>query len=188
MPCGRALVYFPTLLRTVDVLSRHDVVGRRRFDVSADPQSDIRRLRHVLRALGLGFLVREWFGDYHIAIYTLAVVCGWAFTGLPMMFYFAGLGDVPKETFDAARIEGAGHLAHDVAGRAAAVAAGHRGRRDADYVRVAEGVRSHRRDDQGRAVRPNQRSRLSRLSRKLLEFALRLRRDGQRRNSRVCRS
>ena len=26
-----------------------------------------------------------------------------------MIFYFAGLGDVPKETFDAARIEGAGH-------------------------------------------------------------------------------
>ncbi len=27
-----------------------------------------------------------------------------------MIFYFAGIGDVPKETFDAARIEGAGHL------------------------------------------------------------------------------
>ena len=64
----------------------------------------------VLRALGLGFLVREWFGDYRIAIYTLAFVGGWAFTGLPMIFYFAGIGDVPKETFDAARIEGAGHL------------------------------------------------------------------------------
>jgi ABC-type sugar transport system permease subunit len=64
----------------------------------------------VLRALGLGFLVREWFGDYRIALYTLAIVSGWAFTGLPMVFYFAGLGDVPKETFDAARIEGAGHF------------------------------------------------------------------------------
>jgi multiple sugar transport system permease protein/raffinose/stachyose/melibiose transport system permease protein len=64
----------------------------------------------VLRAMGLGFLVREWFGDYRVAIYTLAVVGGWAFTGLPMIFYFAGIGDVPKETFDAARIEGAGHL------------------------------------------------------------------------------
>ena len=54
--------------------------------------------------------MHEWFGDYRIAIYTLAVMSGWAFTGLPMIFYFAGLGDVPKETFDAARIEGAGHL------------------------------------------------------------------------------
>jgi ABC-type sugar transport system permease subunit len=64
----------------------------------------------LLQALGLGFLIREWFGDYRIALYTLAVVSGWAFTGLPMVFYFAGLGDVPRETFDAARIEGAGHF------------------------------------------------------------------------------
>jgi ABC-type sugar transport system permease subunit len=64
----------------------------------------------LLRSLGLGFLITEWFGNYRVAIYTLAVVSGWAFTGMPMIFYFAGLGDVPKETFDAARIEGAGHL------------------------------------------------------------------------------
>ena len=64
----------------------------------------------ALRAIGLGFLVREWFGDYRVALYTLAAVSGWAFTGLPMIFYYAGIGDVPKETFDAARIEGAGHL------------------------------------------------------------------------------
>jgi multiple sugar transport system permease protein/raffinose/stachyose/melibiose transport system permease protein len=64
----------------------------------------------LLRSVGLGFLVREWFGDFHIALYTLAVISGWAFTGLPMIFYFAGLGDVPKETIDAARIEGAGHF------------------------------------------------------------------------------
>jgi len=67
-------------------------------------------LNTLLRGIGLGFLVREWFGDYHIAIYTLAVIFGWAFTGLPMIFYYAGIGDIPKETLDAARIEGAGHL------------------------------------------------------------------------------
>ena len=64
----------------------------------------------LLQSVGLGSLVMEWFGDYRVAIYTLAVVSGWAFTGMPMIFYFAGLGDVPKETFDAAKIEGAGHL------------------------------------------------------------------------------
>ena len=64
----------------------------------------------LLQSIGLGGLVMEWFGDYRVALYTLTVVSGWAFTGMPMIFYFAGLGDVPKETFDAARIEGAGHL------------------------------------------------------------------------------
>lgn len=67
-------------------------------------------LNILLRGIGLGFLVREWFGDYHIAIYTLAVIFGWAFTGLPMIFYYAGIGEIPKETLDAARIEGAGHF------------------------------------------------------------------------------
>src|SRR5271169_4052488 len=103
-------VYFPTLLRTAiffPVTMSLVAVGLT-FLLILNPIFGA--FDTVLRSLGLGFLVREWFGDYRIAIYTLAVVGGWAFTGLPMIFYFAGIGDVPKETFDAARIEGAGHL------------------------------------------------------------------------------
>jgi ABC-type sugar transport system permease subunit len=103
-------VYFPTLLRTAiffPVTMSLVAVGLM-FLLILNPIFGA--FDTVLRALGLGFLVSEWFGDYRIAIYTLAFVGGWAFTGLPMIFYFAGIGDVPKETFDAARIEGAGHL------------------------------------------------------------------------------
>jgi multiple sugar transport system permease protein/raffinose/stachyose/melibiose transport system permease protein len=103
-------VYFPALLRTAiffPVTMSLVAVGLM-FLLILNPIFGA--FDTLLRALGLGFLVREWFGDYRIAIYTLAVVGGWAFTGLPMIFYFAGIGDVPKETFDAARIEGAGHL------------------------------------------------------------------------------
>jgi len=103
-------VYLPTLLRTAiffPVTMSLVAVGLM-FLLILNPIFGA--FDSVLRALGLGFLVREWFGDYRIAIYTLAGVGGWAFTGLPMIFYFAGIGDVPKETFDAARIEGAGHL------------------------------------------------------------------------------
>jgi raffinose/stachyose/melibiose transport system permease protein len=104
------LVYFPTLLRTAvffPVTMSLIAVGLM-FLLILNPVFGA--FDTILRTLGLGFLVREWFGDYRIAIYTLAVVSGWAFTGLPMIFYFAGLGNVPKETFDAARIEGAGHF------------------------------------------------------------------------------
>lgn len=104
------VVYFPTLLRTIiffPVTMSLIAVGLM-FLLILNPIFGA--FDTLLRTVGLGFLVREWFGDYHIAIYTLAVVGGWAFTGLPMIFYFAGLGDVPKETFDAARIEGAGHF------------------------------------------------------------------------------
>ena len=44
-------VYFPTLLRTGDILSGDDVARRGRTDVPADPQPDFRRVRHrVARA------------------------------------------------------------------------------------------------------------------------------------------
>ncbi len=103
-------VYLPTLLRTViffPVTMSLVAVGLM-FLLILNPIFGA--FDAVLRGMGLGFLVREWFGDYRIALYTLAVVGGWAFTGLPMIFYFAGIGDVPKETFDAAKIEGAGHF------------------------------------------------------------------------------
>src|SRR5271167_1767233 len=104
------IVYFPSFLRTAvffPVTMSLIAVGLM-FLLILNPIFGA--FDTLLRSLGLGFLVREWFGDYHIALYTLAVVSGWAFTGLPMVFYFAGLGDVPKETMDAARIEGAGHF------------------------------------------------------------------------------
>ncbi len=103
-------VYFPTLIRTAvffPVTMSLVAVGLM-FLLILNPIFGA--FDTALRSVGLGFLVREWFGDYHIAIYTLAAISGWAYTGLPMIFYFAGLGDVPKETFDAARIEGAGHF------------------------------------------------------------------------------
>ena len=102
-------VYFPALLRTAvffPVTMSLIAVGLM-FLLILNPIFGA--FDTLLRSLGLGFLVREWFGDYRIAIYTLAFIGGWAFTGLPMIFYFAGIGDVPKETFDAARIEGASH-------------------------------------------------------------------------------
>src|SRR5260370_27570956 len=104
------IVYFPSFLRTAvffPVTMSLVAVGLM-FLLILNPIFGA--FDTALRVLGLGFLVREWFGDYRIAIYTLAFVGGWAFTGLPMIFYFAGIGDVPKEALDAAPIRGAGHL------------------------------------------------------------------------------
>lgn len=104
------LVPFPALVRTViffPVTMSLIAVGLM-FLLILNP--NFGALNEALRLLSLDFLIREWFGDHKVAIYTLAFVSGWAFTGMPMIFYFAGLGDVPKDTFDAARIEGAGHV------------------------------------------------------------------------------
>lgn len=103
------LVYFPGLLRTIvffPVTMSLIAVGLM-FLLILNPVFGA--FDTLLRSVGLGAFVFEWFGDYRIAIFTLAFISGWAFTGMPMIFYHAGIGDVPKETFEAARIEGAGH-------------------------------------------------------------------------------
>ena len=66
------MVYFPTLLRTAvffPVTMSLIAVGLM-FLLILNPIFGA--FDTLLRALGLGFLVREWFGDYRIAIYTLA--------------------------------------------------------------------------------------------------------------------
>ena len=98
----------------------------------------------VLRSLGLGFLVREWFGDYRIAIYTLAVVVGMGVHRPADDLLFrrdrrCAEGDVRRGADRGRR-----PFAHDAAGRLAAAAPGHCRGRHADAFRVVEGLRSRR--------------------------------------------
>ncbi|NOZ48888.1 MAG: sugar ABC transporter permease [Chloroflexi bacterium] len=67
-------------------------------------------LNEGLRAIGLGFLTREWLGDPNTALYTLLFVFGWFYTGLPLMLFHAGISEIPAELFEAATIEGANGL------------------------------------------------------------------------------
>jgi hypothetical protein len=120
-------------------------------------------------------LVMEWFGDYRIALYTLAVVSGWAFTGMPMILYFAGSA-TSQGNFDARQDRGRRHF------RMLTQVAVPQLRPVTAVVvmltcSIAARFRSRRCHDQGRSLQVHQRARLSRLSRELLEFPLRLWRD-----------
>jgi ABC-type sugar transport system permease subunit len=64
----------------------------------------------VLRAVGLGGLVRTWLGDYNVTLYVLILIDCWAYTGVPLMLFHAGLGAIDPELFDAARLDGANNL------------------------------------------------------------------------------
>ena len=61
----------------------------------------------VLRAVGLGGLVRTWLGDYHITLYVLILIDCWAYIGVPLMLFHAGLGAIDPNLVDAARLDGA---------------------------------------------------------------------------------
>ncbi len=59
-------------------------------------------------ALALGFSNGpDLLGNPNTALYTLIVVFGWSYLGIPLMLYEAGLTQIPDELYEAARLDGA---------------------------------------------------------------------------------
>ncbi|MBP8535983.1 carbohydrate ABC transporter permease [Streptomyces sp. MK37H] len=67
-------------------------------------------LNDALRAIGLGGLARPWLGDYTWALPAVGVVGTWVGTGLCMVLFLAGAQRIPRELYEAARMDGAGPL------------------------------------------------------------------------------
>ncbi|MEV5773181.1 sugar ABC transporter permease [Streptomyces antimycoticus] len=67
-------------------------------------------LNDALRAVGLGGLARPWLGDYTWALPAVGVVGTWVGTGLCMVLFLAGAQRIPRELYEAARMDGAGPL------------------------------------------------------------------------------
>ncbi|MDX3228959.1 sugar ABC transporter permease [Streptomyces sp. ME19-01-6] len=65
-------------------------------------------LNDMLRAVGLGSLARPWLGDYDWALPAVGVVGTWVGTGLCMVLFLAGAQRIPRELYEAARMDGAG--------------------------------------------------------------------------------
>ena len=67
-------------------------------------------------AFGALSQIAQWFGfawhpdllgDPGTALWTLIVVFGWSYIGVPLVLYDAGLTQIPEELYEAARLEGA---------------------------------------------------------------------------------
>ncbi|MCD9589778.1 carbohydrate ABC transporter permease [Streptomyces sp. 8ZJF_21] len=67
-------------------------------------------LNDTLRAVGLGGLARPWLGDYTWALPAIGVIGTWVGTGLCMVLFLAGAQRIPRELYEAARMDGAGPL------------------------------------------------------------------------------
>jgi raffinose/stachyose/melibiose transport system permease protein len=65
-------------------------------------------LNDTLRAVGLGSLARPWLGDYDWALPAVGIVGTWVGTGLCMVLFLAGAQRIPRELYEAARMDGAG--------------------------------------------------------------------------------
>jgi raffinose/stachyose/melibiose transport system permease protein len=65
-------------------------------------------LNDTLRAVGLGSLARPWLGDYTWALPAVGIIGTWVGTGLCVVLFLAGVQRIPRELYEAARMDGAG--------------------------------------------------------------------------------
>ena len=62
----------------------------------------------TLRAVGLGALAQPWLGSFDWALPVLGLAGTWTTMGLCMLLFVSGVGNIPGELYDAARVDGAG--------------------------------------------------------------------------------
>ena len=62
----------------------------------------------AMSAIGLPGL--SWLGDPRFALFAIVIVSVWFLMGFYMLIFLGGLQDIPKEYYEAARIDGAGPI------------------------------------------------------------------------------
>jgi raffinose/stachyose/melibiose transport system permease protein len=65
-------------------------------------------INQVLGLIGLGSLERGWLGDFTLALPALGIVGSWVMYGFTMVLFIAGITRIPRDLYDAARVDGAG--------------------------------------------------------------------------------
>jgi raffinose/stachyose/melibiose transport system permease protein len=65
-------------------------------------------LNEALRLVGLGGLTASWLGSFSLALPAVGVAGTWVGFGLCMVLFLAGVQTVPRERYEAARLDGAG--------------------------------------------------------------------------------
>jgi len=65
-------------------------------------------LNQLFAWLGLGSY--SWLGDPRFALYAVVFISVWFLMGFYMLIFLGGLQDIPKEYYEAARIDGAGPI------------------------------------------------------------------------------
>lgn len=68
-------------------------------------------LNAVLKAMGAGDLAQPWLSQPGTALIAIMVVSGWKYSGFYMVIFFAALRRIPRNIYEAARLDGAGPVA-----------------------------------------------------------------------------
>jgi raffinose/stachyose/melibiose transport system permease protein len=62
----------------------------------------------VLRSVGLESWTRGWLGEYAFALPAVGLIGTWFESGLVTVLLLAGMGRIPRDLYEAARLDGAG--------------------------------------------------------------------------------
>lgn len=65
-------------------------------------------LNRLLRLVGLDLVTRAWLGDFGTALPAVGAVGSWVGTGLCLVLFLTGVGQIDPQLFEAARLDGAG--------------------------------------------------------------------------------
>jgi raffinose/stachyose/melibiose transport system permease protein len=101
----RGLTFFRTVLFLPQVLAMVVVAVAWRSILAPDGL-----LNDTLRAVGLDALTRSWLGDYTWALPAVGAIGTWVGTGLCLVLFLAGAQRIPRELYEAARMDGAGAI------------------------------------------------------------------------------
>lgn len=64
----------------------------------------------ILRWLGLDSWTRAWLGDFTWALPSVGLIGTWVLLGLVLVLLIAGVQRIPVELYEAAKLDGAGHI------------------------------------------------------------------------------
>lgn len=99
----RGLSFYRTVLFLPQVLAM--VVVALAWRWIYEPQG---LLNKSLELVGLGALARPWLGDFQLALPAVGIAGTWVGFGLCMVLFLAGVQTIPRELYEAARLDGAG--------------------------------------------------------------------------------
>ena len=93
----RSVIFLPQVLTSVVIA----VIWRQIFSFDGV-------LNRALDAMGLENLARPWLGSFSVTLPVLGLAGTWTTMGLCMLLFLSGVGSIPTELYDAARVDGAG--------------------------------------------------------------------------------
>lgn len=102
------LTFFRTVLFLPQVVAMVAVAVAWQWVYSAD--GPINTVFRWLHKLGLPDWSRGWLGDFTFALPAVGVIGTWVGIGLTLVLFLAGVQKIPRELYEAARIDGAGPI------------------------------------------------------------------------------